>query len=220
MPSRFALYSNQNDIAKKYNIEDIDVSDNPYYNIKPTNRVSCLIKEDQNLKVVRMRWDYVKGKNYFKARSDNVASSKLFSKGFRERRCLILMNGFFEWNKEEKKSVPFYFKLKDEELFACAGIYNKHTDDENNTNYQFAIITVEANDIVGEIFHRMPAIIPKSKIDMWLTNDSPQEDLLSMLQPFEGDKMIKYQVNPLPARGDNGPDTIKEVKESSIDEFF
>lgn len=221
MPSRFAFFATADDIKSKFPISEVNIDLYPYYNLKPTNRATGIINDD-GYKLVRLRWGYVKGNQFFKARAESVHEKRLFSKGFRERRCVILANGFFEWNKEDKKSIPFYFKLKSDELMLLAGVFNSHVDKEDGeTKYQFAVITTGSNGVVGQIFHRMPAILTNSELETWLNYDINLDDVRGLLRPYDDDQMESYQVNPLPSRGDNGPDTIKPVSENSgLDDFF
>ena len=220
MPSRFTFFSNAEEIKSKYPIKEISVDLYPYYNLKPTNRATGIIFNG-SYQLVRMRWGFVKGKQFFKARAESVYEKPMFRKAFQEKRCLVLANGFFEWNKETTTSIPYYFTVKNEPLFSLAGLYNSYVDEEDNeTKYQFAVITTDANDLVGKIFHRMPVIIPHNLIEKWLDPKQTSETLISLLKPFPDHEMDSWQVDPLPSRGDNGPDTIKPAGTSGLADFF
>ena len=216
MPSRFSFYSSKDEIKEKFNLTEEAVKGiefHPYYNLKPTNRTTAIINQD-GLKVVRMKWGFVKGSQFYKVRAETINEKKLFSKAFRERRCVILANGFFEWEKEDKKSIPYYFSLKDEPLFPIAGIYNNHMDEESGEEkYQCAVVTVDANELVAKIFHRMPVIFNLESMNTWLNPNESEETYLNLLQTCPAEIMTNWKVNQLPARGDNGPDTIKPFKE-------
>ncbi|MCE7735151.1 MAG: SOS response-associated peptidase [Candidatus Heimdallarchaeota archaeon] len=225
MPSRFAFFAEKEDLINRFPIDKIDIDYYNYYNIKPTNRVIGIVHNDetQENEAVRLRWGFVKGNKFFKARGETIHEKRLFGKAFKERRCLILANGFFEWKKENGKSIPFYFKMKNNSMFAIGGVYNKYIDkdDDDKTKYRFAIITVEPNEVVEEIFHRMPLIFTLQNETKWLDSVTSEEDLLSMMVPYSGDLMEKYQVRELPGRKDRGPDTIAPVaKTAALDDFF
>ncbi|MFV2014600.1 MAG: SOS response-associated peptidase [Candidatus Heimdallarchaeota archaeon] len=225
MPSRFAFFAKKEDLISRFPVDKIDMDYYNYYNIKPTNRVIGIVNSEETgeNEVVRLRWGFVKGNKFFKARGETIHEKRLFGKAFKERRCLILANGFFEWKKEEGRSIPFYFKMKNDDLFAIGGVYNKYIDgeDEDKTKYRFAIITVEPNEIVEEIFHRMPLIFSRENELKWLDSETPEDDLLAMIIPYSGDLMEKYQVRELPSRKDRGPDTIAPVtKTTALDDFF
>ena len=224
MPSRFAFFARPEDITKRYGIKNIELEFYPYYNLKPTNRATGMIfdqEENQN-KAVRLRWGFIKGQQFYKARGESIHEKRMFKKAFHERRCLIFANGFFEWDKQGSKRIPYYFTKKDRELMTYAGVYNSYIDEEDNQKrYRFAIITVEANPLVAKIFHRMPAVIAHTLVEQWLSPGMETNDLLKMLLPFDEELMESYEVNSLPAKGDNGPDTIKPLgKATGLDEFF
>lgn len=225
MPSRFAFYAEKDEIVDRFAVEKVEIDYYKAYNIKPTNRVVGIVFNDEigENEVVRLRWGFVKGNKFFKARGETIHEKRLFGKAFKERRCLILANGFFEWKKEDGKSIPFYFKMKDEGLFAIGAVYNKYIDDEDEgkMKYQYAVITVEPNEVVEEIFHRMPLIFTLENENKWLDSDTSETELLEMMIPYTGDLMEKYQVRELPARKDRGPETIAPVaKTAALDDFF
>ena len=213
MPSRFAFYSTKEEIQATFNVPPDDIELYPYYNLKPTNRATAIINDD-GFKLVRMKWGFVKGTQFYKVRAETIHEKRLFSKAFKERRCVILANGFFEWEKEDKKSIPFYFTVKKEKVFAIAGIYNKHIEKESGEEkFQCAVVTVDANDLVAKIFHRMPAILSVVEMNTWLGETEDQNLLLKLLRPYPAEEMTSWKVNKLPAKGDNGPATIEPLQE-------
>ncbi|OLS26423.1 MAG: putative SOS response-associated peptidase YedK [Candidatus Heimdallarchaeota archaeon LC_3] len=220
MPSRFAFYSSIDNIKEKYNLTVENIEFYPYYNLKPTNRATGIINEKE-LRVIRLRWGFLQGKQVYKARGESIHEKKMFRDPFREQRCLIFANGFFEWEKEDQKSTPHFFTIKDEKIFLIAGIYNTYKSKEDNKKrYSFAVITVEANDKVASIFHRMPGIIPQESLEKWLDPNESEETLLNMLNPYDSDKMDVWKVKTLPSRGDNGPATIKPLSKSGLSKFL
>ena len=224
MPSRFAFYASKEEIEAKYNISTENLNELfPYYNLKPTNRTTAIVNED-GYKLVRMYWGFTKGFQSYKARSESVHEKKLFKKAFTEKRCVILANGFFEWDRSGKERIPHYFTVPSEPLFGIAGIYNSYFDEEEEKmKYKCAVLTTEPHPIVEKIFHRMPVIFNKEEVFQWLDYTKSQDELLAMLKPFQGE-MNSWIVNTLPGRGDNGPDTIKLAKKKKakkgLSEFF
>lgn len=224
MPSRFAFFAEPNEIIERFPVEDVTIEYYRAYNIKPTNRVVGIIRNRDTGKneVVRLRWGYAK--DQYKARSETIHETRLFAKAFKERRCLILANGFFEWKKVGGKSIPYYFKMKNDDLFSFAGVYNQYADkeDENKIKYKYAVLTIEPNPLVGEIFHRMPVILKPNTEKIWLDPNSDMELVKSVMQTYDDKSMERYQVEELPARKDNGPATIKplDAMRGSLDDFF
>jgi putative SOS response-associated peptidase YedK len=223
MPSRLAFFSSKDEIESLYGVSSENIETYPYYNLKPTNRATAIVNEE-GYKLVRMYWGYTKGFQSYKARSETVHEKKLFRKAFTKRRCVILANGFFEWERSGKKRIPYYFSLKDEPLFAIAGVYNSYFDEEQERmRYKCAVLTTEPHPVVERIFHRMPVIFSKKQVINWLDYEKTQEELSAMLKPYGGE-INSWIVNTLPSKGDNGPETIKPVKkkkpEPTLSEFF
>lgn len=226
MPSRFAFYATKEEIFSKFNVDSNNTDLRSYYNLKPTNRTTAIINEG-GFKLVKMKWGFVEGTQFYKVRSETIHEKRMFKKAFKERRCVILANGFFEWEKEDKKSIPYYFSVTTEPLFAIAGLYNKQIDEETGEEkFQCVVATTEANELVAKIFHRMPVIFTKENVDLWLNPSTNQVDCLKLLKSFPADQMTSWKVKQLPAKGDNGPETIKPLKETNnqkkkgLAEFF
>ncbi|MHA1947368.1 MAG: SOS response-associated peptidase [Candidatus Hodarchaeales archaeon] len=223
MPSRLAFFSSKVEIESTYGISSENIEIFPYYNLKPTNRATVIANEE-GYKLFRMYWGYTKGFQSYKARSETVHEKKLFRKAFAKKRCAILANGFFEWDRLGKERIPYYFSLKNEPLFGIAGIYNsKLYEEEGKMKYKCAVLTTEPHPVVEKIFHRMPVIFNKKQVDFWLDHEKTQEELSAMLKPYEGE-MNSWIVDTLPSKGDNGPETIKSAKKkrpkTTLSEFF
>ena len=223
MPSRLAFFSSKDEIESTYSVSSENIEFYPYYNLKPTNRATGIVNEE-GYKLVRMYWGYTKGFQSYKARSETVHRKKLFRKAFAEKRCVILANGFFEWERSGKERIPHYFSLKDEPLFGIDGIYNSHFNgEESKMKYKCAVLTTEPHPVVEKIFHRMPVIFTKKQVNFWLDHDKTQEELSVMLKPYDGE-INSWIVDTLPSKGDNGPETIKPAKKrrstKTLSEFF
>ena len=124
------------------------------------------------------------------ARAEGIENKPTYKKPFRFQRCLVPATGFYEWTKT-KPAVPYYFQLKDESLFAFAGLYDTWKDPQDgNEIYSYTIITTEPNDVVSPIHHRMPLILSKEDEDFWLDPDVIEpERLLPLLKPYPSSEM-------------------------------
>jgi putative SOS response-associated peptidase YedK len=112
---------------------------------------------------------------------------------------LIPATYFYEPDKINYEKPPFpwhLFKLKDEEMFALAGIYDIWKDRNTGKEiYSYSIITTEPNELVGKFHHRMPAILKQEDEETWLNPDiSEPEQLLPLLQPYPADQMEEWPV--------------------------
>jgi putative SOS response-associated peptidase YedK len=131
------------------------------------------------------------------ARVEGIEGKPVYRKPFRTQRCLVPATGFYEWDKSVKPTQPWYFKLKHEELFAFAGLYDRWQDPKTRTEVlSYTIITIQANGVVGKIHHRMPVILQKEDEDAWLNPDIVEPELLlPLLKQYPDKEMEAYPVS-------------------------
>ena len=132
MCGRFAVKTPSPKLAKQFHA-DLFESFNEHYNIAPTARIPVVLVDPEKKERVIKRdyWGLVPywAKNTkiayhtMNARADSVAEKPSFKRAFKKMRCLIIMDGFYEWDRSVKPSQPYYFSMKDGEPFACAGLY-------------------------------------------------------------------------------------------------
>ena len=104
------------------------------YNVAPTDQVITIIARP-TLSLQKMSWglippwakDESSASKLINARSETINEKKSFKEAFRARRCLILANGYYEWQKSGKRRTPMYIRLKEHSLFSFAGIYEDWT---------------------------------------------------------------------------------------------
>ena len=126
-----------------------------------------------------------------------------FKSALGKRRCLILSDGFFEWQRNQSGSgpkQPYYIRLETGTPYAFAGLWERWEgdDDEGSTKtiHSTTIITTEANELVGEIHHRMPVILPPESYATWLdTSIQDPEELMPLLIPYPSEQMEAYPVS-------------------------
>lgn len=148
--------------------------------------------------------------NTLNAHGSRVFESKLYGDAIRNRRCLVLCSGFFEWRKFKGKKIPYYISLTDDSLFVFAGIWSSWVDEKGTVNGTFSVITVEANEMLAQIHNtkkRMPLILNPEQAHKWIDPILKETELRSMLVPIE-DKYIKAHtvkqfLNKLPSELQN-----------------
>jgi putative SOS response-associated peptidase YedK len=175
----------------------------PSYNIAPTQEI--LIINDEGVKqLIACTWGFIPswakdpsiGHKTINARSETVAEKPMFRSAFKKHRCLVIADGFYEWEKTEKKKVPFYIRLRTGKPFGFGGLYSHWTSPEGKTVCTCTIITTTANELIEAIHDRMPVIIPKDKEDLWLDPELHDHDvLLDLLKPYPADLMEMYAVS-------------------------
>ena len=102
------------------------------------------------------------------SRAETVAQKPAFRSAFRRRRCLVLADGFYEWQRAGSVKKPMRIVMESGEPFAFAGLWAVWKDPEGKTVPSCTIITTEANDLLRPIHHRMPVILPREMEEFWL----------------------------------------------------
>ncbi len=189
----------------------------PRYNGAPTQELSVITASEPH-KLQLFRWglipDWCKEipkVPIINARRETLEQKPSFKQIFKNQRCLVPADGFYEWVHSGKK-VPYRFTLKNETLFAFAGIWDSWKQSDGKQINSFAIITTDANKTVEPVHDRMPVILEKEDFNAWL-NDKDTNRLKTLLEPIEDSKLIKYRVSDLVNKATaEGPELIAEFK--------
>jgi len=176
----------------------------PRWNIAPGQMNPVITKHSPN-QVRRMFWGLIPSwakdtKMKFStinARVEGIENKPVYRKPLRMTRCLIPATFFYEWDKEQKPSQPYVFKLKNDELFAFAGLYDIWKDPKDGKElHSYTIITTQANEVVGKVHQRMPVILKREDEEEWLNPDITEpEKLLPLLKQYPANKMEAYPVS-------------------------
>ncbi|MDX6528465.1 MAG: hypothetical protein QOH41_755 [Blastocatellia bacterium] len=197
MCGRFTLHSR--DRIKLKGLATLDLPFDARYNIAPSQSVLSLGDFGSGLEARLLTWGLIPswsidGKGFINARAETLEEKPSFSESFRLRRCLIPADGFFEWKRTGREKRPFYFQVDDDMPFAFAGIWDAWSN-RGNVVTSCAIITTAANELVGELHDRMPAILLHEFQDAWLDPRTDRTELKEMLTPFPSLMMKTYPVS-------------------------
>ena len=147
------------------------------YNITPDRMILTVIREQAEPAFVYLKWGLVphwsaKSKPDYKminARIEGVWDKPSFRSAIRYRRCLIPASGFYEWKKEDSGKTPYYITIKEENIFAMAGIWEVWKDKSSQEIIESCtILTTQAKGIVSDIHDRMPVILDRYGYNLWL----------------------------------------------------
>ena len=175
----------------------------PRYNIAPTQEILTVLEHESTREARFLQWGLIpywskEPKGVINARVETIDEKPSFKESFEKRRCLILADGFYEWERNGKISQPYYFQLKQTEPFAFAGIWD-HWRYDGRSVTSCAIITTTANELLARIHTRMPVILRPESYDMWLSDQSRAADLKGLLVPYPTEEMtshaVGYEVN-------------------------
>jgi putative SOS response-associated peptidase YedK len=191
MCGRYDLSDNPAAIKAKFSVLVVPAfSPNP--DLRPTNTAPVVRRSHASgeREAALLRWGLVPvwakdlkfGARCINARAETLASTPSFRVAYRKRRCLVPVNAFFEWTGEPGHKVKWRIGLKEEPLFALAGLWEWWKDPASQQSVEtYTIVTTRANDLLAPIHDRMPVVIAERDYDRWLDADDPATDLL---EPF------------------------------------
>jgi putative SOS response-associated peptidase YedK len=204
MCGRFILISDLSVITEDFDIQEVSASFQPSRNVSPGQHILAVIRRDNKNYLTTFVWGLIPawakhpsiGAKLINARAETVNEKPSFKNAFQKRRCLIIADGFYEWKKDGKKKIPYYFYLKSGKPFGFAGLYETWLAPEEKTVETCTIITTQANDLVRPIHERMPVIIPKEQENIWLdTNVKDSARLLDILKSYPVEQMEYKMAN-------------------------
>ncbi|MCV7444514.1 SOS response-associated peptidase [Mycobacterium paraense] len=249
MCGRFAVTTDPAKLAEK--IKAIDEATGaapnaaaPNFNVAPTTTIATVVtrhaepEDDPTRRVRLMRWGLIppwakagpdggpegKGPMLINARADKVTSSPAFRASAKSKRCLIPMDGYYEWrvnpdrDGNKSRKTPFFMYREDGEPLFMAGLWSvwKPKDDKDaQPLLSCTIITTDAPGELAEIHDRMPLVVPERDWDRWLNPDAPvDEELLARAPDVSGIRMREVSTLVNSVRN-NGPELLAPVEEQS-----
>jgi len=204
MCGRFTLTIDINRVARAFNVAPT-LQTTPRYNVAPTQEVVTVMRNGA-AHLELLRWGLIPswakeesiGAKMINARAETLAEKPSFKRLLRNKRCLVVADGFYEWKQEHGGKVPMYITMKDHEPFAFAGLWDTWKNPEGELIRTCTIITTNPNDVVLPIHNRMPAILTPEAREEWL-DPGLQDDnvLLHLLSPYPADAMMARPVSRL-----------------------
>jgi putative SOS response-associated peptidase YedK len=143
------------------------------------------------------------------ARAETVATAPAFKKAFVKRRCLLPVDGFYEWRTLGKQKQPYMIAMKDGQPFTLAALWENWKDpDSGEWVRTFTTVTTDANELVGRLHDRMPVIVAPENRERWLKGPNPGD----LLKPFSPEPMTMWPVSPkLNSPKNDSPDLLEPV---------
>ena len=221
MCGRFSLGTPGSVLAAQFDLFEAPAW-TPRYNIAPTQDVLVVVRRPEAPKrqARLLRWGLIPqwaegpvvGSRMINARAETVATKPSFRRALRERRCLVLADGFYEWQKQDRRKQPFYIRLRDGRPFAFAGLWERWAPPDGQPIDSCTILTTVANDLIRPLHVRMPVILAPRDYDLWLDSSIQEvERLQPLLHPYPADDMTAY---PVSTRVNNPANDAPECIES------
>lgn len=226
MCGRFSISLSKEEVARylkdEYAIDELKEGIIlPRFNIAPTQMVLTVINDGKKYRSGMIKWGFVpsfaKDENasfgMINAKAETLREKPAFRTALKTKRCVILADGFYEWQKSNQSKQPMRIQVKNQKLFPMAGLWSTFVRPDGTKLYTCTIITCEANDLMKNIHDRMPVILDKASEKIWL---NPQEDnpdtLSNLLIPFDSNQMTYYKISSLVNNASNeSKDIINEI---------
>jgi putative SOS response-associated peptidase YedK len=202
MCGRFALYSSGETIAAAFDLSEVPEL-LPHYNIAPSQPVAVIRTSPNGRELALLKWGLVpawaKDKKLapINAKAETAADKPMFRTAFRQRRCLIPADGYYEWQARGTKKQPYFFGPKDGLPFAFAGLWESREGDGEKLE-TCALLTTQANELAAEVHDRMPVILPPAAYGRWLDPDNQDVAALqALLRPYSAQGWFARPVSTL-----------------------
>lgn len=218
MCGRFTLATPAEEWARLFRLDDVPDLE-PRYNIAPTQEVAIVraapgarehpaphpAPEGAELarEAALVRWGLVphwtkdaeSGPLLINARSETVAEKPSFRDSYRERRCLVVADGFYEWKATAAGKQPYWIGLADSRPFAFAGLWDRWAPPDREPMESCTILTTDANEALGPLHDRMPVILDPEDHDVWMDPGTIPWELESLLEPYPAEKVRFHPVS-------------------------
>jgi putative SOS response-associated peptidase YedK len=234
MCGRFTLFSSPRELHRFFGAPLPSFEILPNYNVAPTQDIPVIIQHEDGRHLKKRHWGLVPvwakekaiGCKMINARVETVALKSAFRTAIKQRRCLILANGFYEWSGKAGNKQPYYFCLPSNEPLAFAGLWevweDKNAAPEPSPYKSCTIITTDASDSVKDIHNRMPLILKPESYEEWLDpkNKEPgrieevlKNGCVKELKRYPVTKLVNYV-------GNNSKECMKPLKDIGGSESF
>jgi putative SOS response-associated peptidase YedK len=221
MCGRFTITISADTAQQELGIVEMPDNYQANYNAAPSQKIAVVADPVQR-KAEWMRWGLIPswakdptiGNRLINARAETLVEKPSFRNAYNKRRCLILADGFYEWQKgggPGGRSQPFYFRREDGKPFAFAGLWEFWRSPEGDGIRTTTIITCAANECVKPVHDRMPVMLSGDALWDWLELDQPIA-LQGLLRPYPADQMTRFPVSTLVNKPEiNSPELVEPV---------
>jgi len=195
-------------------IFDINVTTTPRYNIRSSQDV--LVVHENNASPMQWglikRWSVSPTKRLTEIHLDNAITKATLKVLLKNKRCLIPADGYYEWKQVSGQVQPYFVHMKDDRVFAFAGLWDHWEGPERSIN-SCAILTQNANPLISKIHDYMPIILEYADYDFWIDNTIQDlDDIKLICKPYPADNLDYYPVSPRVCdSNDDTPELIKSI---------
>ena len=209
----------------------------PLENLTPRKYVPVMVRSDSSKILRSLVWGLIPSftkhnatPDHFKmhnARVESIHVKPSFRNLVDSRRCVVFVDGYYEWRSEGGSKQPYFMHFKDNRLIAVAGVYDVWLRTVNNTQIQVvtcSMITGPANQFIQNIHTRQPVMLSTdSLIDKWLDPNITYADIVKLIDiPYPHADLIYHAVDKRMSTGTyQGADCAQPVAMTpTIRSFF
>ena len=224
MCGRYSLFADFREIEERFGeatFEDDEYEES--YNIAPSQMVLSVINDGMKNRLGYLKWGLVPpwakdskvGYKMINARAETAHEKPSFREALKKNRCLIVADSFYEWKRTEDRKVPMRIKMKNNELFAMAGLWESWKSPSGELIHTCTILTTQPNELMSSIHDRMPVILKKEDEQSWLNPEMKSIDTLqTFMIPLENGLLEAYEVSDrVNSPKNNEPNLIVKVGE-------
>ncbi len=173
----------------------------PRYNIAPSQKVPVVLGQTGR-EIRLLQWGLIPswakdakiGNRLINARAETLSVKPSFRNAFKQRRCLVPADGFFEWKRTGSGKVPHFVCLQSRRIMVFAGLWENWQTSGQNID-SFTIVTIAPNQLLASIHDRMPAIVPGQDFSAWLDPDTEPSVAQEILRPFTTEALEVFPVS-------------------------
>ncbi|MEI7602204.1 MAG: SOS response-associated peptidase [Opitutae bacterium] len=161
----------------------------PRYNISPGTKLVSVRREYGELKAEQIYWGFIPAwargsstqEEHANARIETVSEKITFKDAVKHHRCLIAVDGYYEWKTVGKLKVPYYFKRTDGEPLILAGLWSTQMRRDGETQKSLCLLTTKPNREAAQVHSRMPVIISHDNQKLWLSDQPLSQSTLDFI---------------------------------------
>ena len=227
MCGRYSISKEKNEIKVRFSASIEADGETQRYNVAPTQPAAVIASSEPSA-IKLFRWGLIPGNapdmaaigaRYINARAETLHEKYPFAKLLASNRCIVPADGFYEWQKKGNTKIPHRFTMKNDSLFAFAGLWDAFVDrSTGEIIYSFTIITVAPNALVEAVHNRMPAILHTEHERLWLDSAIPPAEAMKLLQTYPAELMKSATVSSLVNSPLNDSPLVMKNEEYKIEE--
>ena len=207
MCGRFSQQRPASELAEIFAADPLADDPGPRFNVAPTDEALVVVQREDRPAITAYRWGLIPhwadaakvGSRMFNARAETLTRSPAFRDAFRRKRCLVPVDGFYEWHREGTRRQPFAIAQADGRPLALAGLWSGWRDPAADRVVRtFTIITTGPNDQMAGLHDRMPVVVPEAAWSRWLDPALPDpSELNGLFEPSDEVELRIWAVSSL-----------------------